>query len=355
MVNDMGLAVFDKASGEKVCGPVLANTLFAGFGGACETHDGVDPNVMYDQDAGRWLWSQITSSPPFLKCIAVSTTSDATGSYNRYAFDMGPNPPDYPRIGVWPDGYYVSFNMYDGGKLLGGRACVFERSAMLTGEPARQECFDSSETANMVPSDWDGATPPPAGSPNYFVQLGLHGTNVLRLYKLHADFVTPANATFSAPVELPVSSFIPACDPPEPTPTGRNGGDGGPDATLCIPQRGTKQKLVEISDRLMYRAAYRNFGDHDSLVATHTVARVVKGTSPITVNGAAIRWYELRNLSSDATVFQQGTFGPGRKWRWMPSIGMDRAGNIAVGYSTSGHGTFPGTALQGVCRTIRPG
>src|SRR5262249_23698737 len=162
------------------------------------------------------------------------------------------------------------------------------------------------------------------------VQFGSDGgTNVLRIYPLHADFVTPANATFAAPVEVPVSSFIPACQETEPNPIEPNGGDD-PDTVGrgCIPQKGTKQKLDEVAVLLMYRAAYRNFGDHESLVATHTVARVVKGTNRIIVNGASIRWYELRNLSSVPTVFQQGTFGPDRKWRWMPSIGMDRAGDI---------------------------
>jgi hypothetical protein len=350
---NVDLAVFDKTSGAALMGPVPGNTLFAGFGGACETSNDGDPIVIYDKDAGRWVLSQFTAEAPFLECVAVSTTSDATGSYNRYAFAMGPYFADYPKMGVWPDGYYFSFNMFDPkpkGPLLGGRACVFERSAMLTGEPAEQECFDSSETAGMVPSDWDGATAPPAGSPNYFVQFGSdRGTNVLRIYQLHADFVTPANATFSAPVKVPVSSFIPACQETEPGPIGRNGGDEAPDANGqgCIPQRGTKQKLDELSDRLMYRAAYRNFGDHESLVATHTVSRVVKRTNRITVRGASIRWYELRTLSSKPTVFQAGTFGPDRKWRWMPSIGMDRAGDIAVGYSTSGRGMFPGIRFTG--------
>src|SRR5262249_2127813 len=156
-----------------------------------------------------------------------------------------------PKMGVWPDGYYFAFNLFPpkGGKALGGRACVFERSAMLKGEPANQECFDSSETFGMVPSDWDGVIPPPAGAPNHFVQLGSDGgSNVLRIYPLHADFLTPANATFAAPVEVPVSSFIPACQETEPNPIEPNGGDD-PDTVGrgCIPQKGTKQKLDEIS------------------------------------------------------------------------------------------------------------
>ncbi|MGO9604109.1 MAG: hypothetical protein ACLQAT_12045 [Candidatus Binataceae bacterium] len=274
---NVDLSVFNKSTGAVEVGPVPGNTLFAGFGGGCETQNDGDPIVEYDKAAGRWVLSQFTSEPPFLECVAVSTTSDATGTYNRYAFAMGSNFADYPHVGVWPDGYYFSFNMFgpDSGPLLGGRACVFDRSAMLAGQPAEQECFDSASTFGMVPSDWDGATAPPTGSPNYFVQFGSSGgSNLLNVYKLHADFTTPGNATFSAPVQLPVASFIPACVETEPGPiAGGGGGDPDSNGQGCIPQKGTSQKLDELSDRMMYRAAYRNFGDHESLVATHTVSR----------------------------------------------------------------------------------
>ncbi|MGO9454926.1 MAG: hypothetical protein ACLQDV_28350 [Candidatus Binataceae bacterium] len=347
---NVNLAVFDKSTGAVEMGPVPGNTLFAGFGGGCETQNDGDPIVEYDKAAGRWVLSQFTSEPPFLECVAVSTTSDATGTYNRYAFPMGANFADYPHVGVWPDGYYFSFNMFapNDGPLLGGRACVFERSAMLAGQPAEQECFDSATTFGMVPSDWDGATAPPSGAPNYFVQFGSSGgTNLLNVYTLHADFVTPSNATFSAPTQLPVSSFIPACQETEPGPIANGGGDPDSNGKGCIPQKGISQKLDELSDRMMYRAAYRNFGDHESLVATHTVSRVVRGTNRIVVNGASIRWYELRGLSTTPTVFQQGTFGPDPKWRWMPSIGMDTAGDIAVGYSVSSPNMNPGIRFTG--------
>jgi hypothetical protein len=345
------LAVFDKASGAVLMGPVPGNTLFAGFGGACETQNDGDPLVRYDQSAGRWVLSQFTSTPPYLECVAVSTTSDATGPYNRYAFDMGANFADYPMLGVWPDGYYFSFNMFAAGSgaRLGGRDCVFDRNAMLAGQPAEQECFDSSNTFGMVPSDWNGATPPPLGSPNYFVQFGYDdssGTSLLNIYTLHADFADPGNAGLSGPVQVPVASFIPACQETEPQPIA-NGGDPDADDPGCIPQKGVRQKLDELADRMMYRAAYRNFGDHESLVVTHTVARAVRGIDRILVNGAAIRWYELRNLANSPTVYQQGTFGPDDAWRWLPSIGMDGAGDIAVGYSVSGANLHPGIRFTG--------
>src|SRR3954453_6839575 len=110
-VVNQSFAVFNK-SGAAVYGPVPSNTIWSGFGGACQAHDDGDAPVEYDRLANRWIISQFSvSSTPYLQCVAVSTSSDATGSYNRYSFQYS-NFPDYPKLGVWPDAYYTSFNMF---------------------------------------------------------------------------------------------------------------------------------------------------------------------------------------------------------------------------------------------------
>src|SRR5207253_2665437 len=82
--------VFDKATGNSVLGPVSVESVWAGFGGVCETDGEGDVVVLYDKMANRWLISQFAgTSVPDHECIAVSTTSDATGTYNRYEFDPG--------------------------------------------------------------------------------------------------------------------------------------------------------------------------------------------------------------------------------------------------------------------------
>ena len=312
-------AVFDKATGALVLGPVAGNTLWSGFGGGCETNNDGDPIVQYDKAANRWLLTQFSvSTTPFLQCVAVSTTSDATGTYARYAFSQ-PAFNDYPKLGVWPDGYYASFNMFSGSRFVGARACAFDRSAMLAGALASQICFPlSSSFGGLLPSDLDGATAPPAGSPNYYLNFG---SNSLNLWKFHADFATPANSTFTGPTNIPVAAFSPACG-------------GG----TCIPQLGTSQLLDSLADRLMYRLAYRNFGDHESLVVNHSVTA---GSS------VGVRWYELRSPSATPTVFQQGTFAPDTNFRWMGSIAMDKAGDIAVGYSVSSASMKPAIRYTG--------
>src|SRR5262249_14572715 len=165
-------AVFNKSTGALVFGPAAGNTLWTGFGGACETSNDGDPIAQYDKAAGRWVLTQPVFTSPFMVCVAVSTTSDATGTYNRYAFPMS-NFPDYPKLGVWPDGYYMSFNMFSGNRFLGAQACAFDRAKMLTGAAATMQCFQqSSSVASLFPSDLDGTAAPPAGSPNFFLNFG---------------------------------------------------------------------------------------------------------------------------------------------------------------------------------------
>ena len=319
-------AVFNKTTGALVYGPVAGNTLWSGFGGGCQTNNDGDPIVQYDKAARRWVLTQFSvTTTPYLQCVAVSTTSDATGTYNRYSFTQ-PNFNDYPKLGVWPDGYYISFNMFNGNTFLGARACAFDRAAMLAGTPAAQVCFQTSSTyGGLLPSDLDGPTAPPAGSPNYFVAFGNNSAS-LDVWKFHADFATPANSTFSGPTNIAAPAFAAAC------------GGGG----TCIPQSGTSQQLDSLADRLMHRLAYRNFGDHESLVVNHSVTA---GSS------VGLRWYELRTPSTTATVHQSGTYAPDNSYRWMGSIAMDKVGNMALGYSVSGSSMFPSIRYTGRAAT----
>jgi len=316
-------AVFNK-SGGLVWGPFNGNTLWSGFGGGCQANNDGDPIVQYDKIADRWIFMQfsVTAPYPYTVCMAVSTTPDPTGSYYRYEFSgFGTEFPDYPKLAVWPDGYYATYNLFNNGVIFTGpRFCSYDRSKMLTGAVATQQCFTlGSQFGGDLPSDIDGKTLPPAGSPDYILEFG---TNALNLWKFHVDWTTPANTTLTGPTSIPVAAFSAAC----------NGGG------TCIPQGGTTQQLDSLADRVMYRLAYRNFGDHEALVVNHSVTA---GSS------VGVRWYEIRSPGGTPTVFQQGTYAPDAGYRWMGSIAMDRAGDIGLGYSISSSTTHPGIRYTG--------
>ena len=349
MVN-VRMRVFNKTTGVLLAGPVQLSQLFASAGitDTCATTDNGDPVVLYDQLADRWLISQFAvSQAPSRECIAISKTPDPTGQWFVYSF-ASPNPAvfaDYPKLGLWPDAYYMTTNEFNfaGTVFLGTGVYAYEREKMLAGNPgARIVYFDLSTAlfpegiGGMLPGDLDGLRPPPAGEPNpfsYFTAT-LYGdpANGLRMFNFHVDWTTPALSTFTEfgttyAAPLAVAAFDPRAS-----------------SRSQIPQPVTTSGLDAISDRLMNRMQYRNFGSYQTLVTNHTV-NVGTGLTISTYQGAP-RWYELRKSGGPWSVNQQGTFAPDAQVapfqsRWMGSAAMDASGNIAIGYSASSTSLFP--------------
>ena len=171
--------IFNK-SGTSVFGPVNINTLWSGFGGACQTENAGDPVVIYDQLDDRWILTQFTAAgPTYFNCVAISTTPDPTGTYYRYAFSTGTNFPDYPKYGMWGDALYISTREFAGSPFVGVGAYAVNRAQLVAGNPAAQVISFLATPASaggmfnvgdgLLPSDLDGSMLPPANSPNYFV------------------------------------------------------------------------------------------------------------------------------------------------------------------------------------------
>ena len=318
--------VFDKKTGQSFFPPQQVSTIFTGMPGLCGqgvTFFFSDPVVVYDKIAGRWVIGIIaynSTATTGNECIAVSATNDATGRYYRYAFGFGANAfNDYPKLAVWPDAYYASYNLFTPVNVF-GTACAYDRARMLEGKSTISICFENPNEFSFLPSDLDSPAPPPAGEPNFFVDLAT--TTSLHLYRFHVDFSSPQTSTFTGPVRIRVKPFTPAC--------------GG---RACIPQQGTTQQLDSLGDRLMFRLAYRNFLSHESLVVNHSVKT--------SLAPAGVRWYEIRNPNGTPVVFQQSTFTDSDRSAWMASIAMDGAGDIGLGFSESSSGMHPAIVYTG--------
>jgi uncharacterized repeat protein (TIGR01451 family) len=320
MVNT-GFEVFDKATGTSLLGPLDINTVWSGFGGVCAAESAGDPVVVYDQLANRWVISQFAGPAGGAltdECIAVSTGYDATGTWNRYDFHLGTDFFDYPKLGVWPDAYYMAMNVFDssGSAYLGPQPFAFNRAAMLVGNPAtfvttrNPVVFDSSNDT-IIPADLDGTTLPPAVAPAPFLMSGTLTT--WKLWRFHVNFSAPATSTFTLGGNLTPAAYNVLCLFTQD----------------CVPQKSTLVRLDGLADRAMFRLAYRNFGDHESLVGNQTVDSGGVG---------AIRWYDINHATSGAPAFtQQGTWDNAADgiWRWMGSAAMDRDEDLALGYSAS--------------------
>jgi hypothetical protein len=335
MVNDPGgsrVAIYAK-TGVLIAGPFELASLWTS-GGACGSGFG-DPIVLYDSLADRWLLSEFASTGNHL-CVYISRTPDpVAGGWFVYDFTV-PEFPDYPKYAVWPDAYYVSTNESS------PAAYALDRTQMLNGLPATFQRFTAPPLAAflfnaLTPSDLDGKTPPPLGSPNYFIrhrddEAHNPGTNdptrdFLEIWEFHVDFADPANSTFTGPTLITVAEFeSELC---------------GFEFVGCFPQPDTNVTLDPVREVVMWRLQYRNFGTHETLVGNFVVD--VDGT-----DHGGIRWFELRKTNTGPwTLFQEGTQAPDEENRWMGSIAMDKAGNIALGYSVSSEHVFPSIRYAG--------
>ncbi|MGD2152735.1 MAG: hypothetical protein PVG79_05665, partial [Gemmatimonadales bacterium] len=393
-------ARFD-TTGEVLYGAVPTNTVFRGFGGTCEARNNGDAVVRYDQLAERWLivmpifrrqperpdqpavWEAaeraylsppgVAGQPgpaaplfvpppaprepaappeaahpvrppqrppeeqgPYSICYAVSTSPDPLGSYYRYEF-LRPLFPDYPRPAVWPDGYYVPTSTGD--DVVQKHTCAVDRTRMLAGESATEQCFVIDDVGFLNNADLDGHLTPPAGAPNIVMATGgtqLRGDfddDAIYAWNFHVDWETPAASRLIGPQRIPVAPYHYLCDG---------------QLTNCVRQPGTDQHLDSQGDKIMARLVYRNLNDRESIVAVHSVATVV--------GAGGVRWYEFTvGADRSLSLRQQGTYAPDGFYRWLPSPAIDRYGNIGIGYSFGGTPHFPGQRFAGRAANDRLG
>ncbi|MXR67675.1 hypothetical protein GNT65_03155 [Shewanella sp. JBTF-M18] len=296
-----------------------------------------EPIVLYDQLADRWVVTQnaYVSGKESRQCFAVSKTSDPTGDWHLYEFELnGDKWHKGAQLAVWNDGYYLSAkqkNKSDNSDA-GTAAVVFERDKMLYGVPARSIYFDAADSSNLLPTDLDGKRAPTAGTPNYFLSLQddkLHGStqDELQVWAFKTDWSNPQNSQFTQVAALATAPFDinQAC------------------GKTCVEQDSwggdSYNALQAYQEQLMYRAAFRQFGDHQSLVVNHTV--------DVGEQHFGVRWYELRNLGADAEIYQQGSYAPDTNHRWLGSMAMDASGNIGLGYAISGEEMLPSVRYTG--------
>jgi hypothetical protein len=337
------VSIYDKTGTRLLGSNLQSNTFFNGLpnGNACRISDDGDPVVLYDPLADRWMISQFeVDDVPGHQCIAISQTPDPLGAWYAYDFVM-PNTNffDYPHYGVWPDGYYLTVNQFDqaGTAFLGGGIFAFDRVKMLAGDASASYIYhnvfnDDPNAGGMLPTDIDGFMPPPAGLPNRVLEFRADEfgdpLDALRTYELVPNYAVPASSTFTIRSDTPVAAFDAR------SPSGRN----------VVSQSGGTA-LDAISDRVMFRVAYRNLGTtaapQNSWVGNFTVN--VSGVNPTsaTTYQTGVRWFELRSTdtSSLPTVRDQGTqnTAPGNGAtginNWMGSVAQDNQGNIGLGFS----------------------
>ncbi|HYV98082.1 MAG TPA: hypothetical protein VE967_11550 [Gemmatimonadaceae bacterium] len=322
-------AMFD-TTGRVLRGPLTTNTIWKGFGGRCEPRPNGDAVVRYDQLANRWLFvmpifrrDSSDQKTPYSMCYAVTTGTDPMGPYHLYEFKRRLFP-DYPRPAVWPDGYYVPTSTGD--DVIEKHACVVDRARMLRGEPATEQCVIVKDVNFLNNADVDGQATPPPGAPNLVFAAG--GTQLRKVFEddgiyvwqFRVNWQDSTKTRLDGPVKIPVARYHYLCDG---------------QLTNCVSQPDTNRRLDAQGDKIMQRVVYRRIGNRESIVVAHSVNSET--------GGGGVRWYEFRlDGAHHPALYQQGTYAPDGFYRWMPGIGMDRRGNIGVGYSFGGAPNYAG-------------
>jgi hypothetical protein len=326
-------AVYSKSGTQQAA--TTFDSFFDGTGTACDANNQGEPTVVYDQMADRWIVADLAFasalSAPFYECIGVSKTSDpVAGGWYQYAVRTD-DPShqwvaaDYPKMAIWPDGLYMTGNMFDSSVVFQEvRVWAFNRADLESGSPLHQVVADvgSADYFSLLPSNLRGSAPP-AGSPNYLVGESTSAFQ-FEVWKFHPDY-TGNGTTFTGPTHVSQASYT--------------------YAPLTVPEPSPGNDLDTVSDRLMMQNQYRNIGGTESLWLNHTVK--TGATGPV-----GIQWAQLNvtgGTVAAAPVQQQvyGNVGNDGVGRWLGSLAVDKSGDMALGYSASSGTVAPDVRYAG--------
>ncbi len=327
------VGIYRKSDGFREAGFTFDALMSQGnFGNMCDTDNFGDPVVLYDTFEDRWILTDFAFQldvndnvfpEEAYQCFAVSKTGDpVTGGWNFYSIETLGGLGDYPKFGIWPDGLYMTTSMFDyaaSGGFQNPRVYAFNKAQMYAGDATVQVVsFDGpASDFTILPANARLQTgTPPAGAPNYYVS-SWQFLNALSVYKFHVDWTSTSLSSFTGPdVPLAATSW--------------------PNANVAnAPQPGTAMTLDTLQIRAMMQNQYTRIGGTEALWVPHTVRRAN------TTGAAAPRWYQVDVTGGTvaANLPQAATWDPDGNntiHRYMPSLAVDRAGNLAMGYSTSG-------------------
>lgn len=325
--------------------------------------DGV---VMFDRLASRWvIGGRSQQSGQYYYCVAVSNTDDLTSKTLKwYTYQISLNPilgtnslgstyfPDWPKLGVWQDGYYLSIDLEDTSnkyREIGVVVCALDRQNMLSGLAQRTpQCFSDPNpiptsgslylSHSVIPADIGGTTAPPAGRDEFLVSIqnppadGVSSTSTtVNLWEFHTDWNTPSNSTLTkSPVSVPI--YTPGCYSVT-----------SPANTYCVLEpslnlSGQHYHIDSVGDRIMPRFEYQAFPTYESFLFSHTVQVSAR------THQTGIRWVELRGDGVTApTYWNSGIVSPDTLvFRTVPSIAQDKNADAAVGYTVASPSVHPG-------------
>ena len=411
-VNGQFIQAFDKVTGQPIfthaggttAVPQSVGRLWSSSTQSECQHTADNVQVIYDRLDGEFVISfrEVYTSAgihEYAWCIAVSSGSDLSNSgiqWYAYEYKMStaipciPNSdncttgayyyyfPDWPRIGTWSNGFYITFDLQDPTEKYteaGFEACQLDRADIVRGNPSKpMTCYTYLVPANETPSlihsvdvaDIDSATGPTSGEPEYFLSI-VNPSNAQQgdkgLYWCTSE-TTPCTSNqlalftwgttgLAGPTFIPVYPYTPGCYD-----TSRSGDEIN---TYCVPEPSTNTSDIgaygsktcgdyntpcvdSLGDRMANRLTYNNLSSSggpngEYLTASHVVMESAANQR------TGIRYYILNVSSGKASVLinSGGASGPpdlqdpaDTLFYFMPSAALDQNGNLGIAYTTSG-------------------
>jgi hypothetical protein len=306
-----------------------------------------------------------------LPCLQISNNCTTGSKY--YYF------PDWPRIGTWSNGFYLTFDLEDPSADYtesGVEVCQLDREDISLGRASNPMiCYTymvpSADRPSLIHSvdvaDIDSATGPPSGEPEYFLAI-VNPSNAQQGgngQKRCTSQTTPCTSgqlalfTWGAsglggPTFLMVNSYTPGCY--------NTSGPGREANTVCVPEPSTSLAdlgsygspscgdyntpcVDSLGDRMANRLTYNNLSSSGTgpngeyLTASHVVMESASSQS------TGIRYYILNvaNGTASVVVNSGGVAGPPDLADpkdilsyFMPSVALDENGNLGFTYTVSG-------------------
>jgi hypothetical protein len=402
-----------KTTGTPIYGPVATNTIFKGFGGACEATNNGDAVVRYDQLADRWL-------------VVMPT------------FRRGPERKDQPAPGRSGEPAQISVPGQPGQP--GAAVRLFVPPRQLE-QPPQQRPGDPPATGQLPRPG-----PPPQGSqpqssgpkgPYSMCYAISAGSDPLGPYYRY-EFLRPLFPDYPRPAIWPDGYYVPtstgddviqkhACVvdrakmlkgeaateqcviidgvnflnnadldgkrlPPPGAPNIMMAAGGtqlknvleddsiytwkfhvdwknpvntritGPEKVVVAPYHYLCDG--QLTNCVPQPGTERRLDAQGDKIMARLVYRRIGGQETIvgvhSVNTSAgfggVRWYEFRvGKDRNVSLHQQGTYSPEGSYRWMASPAIDRLGNIGIGYSFGGTPNFAGQRFAGRLAKDPPG
>ena len=196
---------------------------------------------------------------------------------------------------------------------------------MLAGQPATEQCIIIDGVNFLNNADIDGTKLPPAGTPNIMMAAG--GTQLHKVFEDDGIYFLESSRRLEYAREH--ESGWPGKNPVAPYHYLCNGQLTELRAAARIPTAGLTCRVTNsCSDSSIARLADTSRSWLPTLWQPRQAAEECVGTS----SGST--------RSATQYLYQQGTYAPDEFYRLIPSIAMDKKGDIGVGYSFGGHAEF---------------